>query len=69
MRIDPNEAGEIGDIALDLDRGIPGPHRARRDPALAHDTARSDERVRTDLACFAGIYPHAYAWLEDGVRK
>ncbi len=23
----------------------------------------------TDLACFVGIYPHAYAWLEDGVRK
>ena len=23
----------------------------------------------TDLACFVGIYPHAYAWLEERVRS
>jgi acetyltransferase-like isoleucine patch superfamily enzyme len=22
----------------------------------------------TDLACFIGIYPHAYAWLEETAR-
>ena len=46
--------------------------RARRIPertVWAGNPAVQVEDDITDLACFVGIYPHAYAWLEEHARQ
>src|SRR5438093_3622646 len=46
--VDADEAREIADVVLELDRGIARPHRTRRH-FVPHDAARADERVLADL--------------------
>src|SRR6185295_7618335 len=48
VRIDADEAREVADVVLELHRGVSRPHRARRH-RMAHDAARTHERVLADL--------------------
>src|ERR1700694_5807352 len=48
VRVDADKAREIADVILELHRGIPGPHRARRH-RMTHDAPRTDERILADL--------------------
>src|SRR5712692_164175 len=49
MWIDADEAPEVGDFVLELHGWIAGPHRARRDAALADDAPRADKCILADL--------------------
>ena len=61
---------EIGEDAL---IGAGSVVRARRIPPRSVWAGNPAVQVKddiTDLACFIGIYPHAYAWLEEpGLKK
>ena len=60
---------EIGEDAL---IGAGSVVRARKVPPRSVWAGNPAVQVKgdiTDLACFVGIYPHAYSWLEEGVRK
>lgn len=60
---------EIGEDAL---IGAGSVVRERRIPSRTVWAGHPAVEVKGDLAklsCFAGIYPHAYAWLEEPVRK
>jgi acetyltransferase-like isoleucine patch superfamily enzyme len=59
---------EIGEDAL---IGAGSVVRTRRIGPRTVWTGNPAVQVRddiTDLACFAGIYPHAYAWLEEPAK-
>ncbi|HEX9436081.1 MAG TPA: acyltransferase, partial [Candidatus Limnocylindria bacterium] len=60
---------EIGEDAL---IGAGSVVRERKVPARSVWAGNPAVRLKddiTDLACFVGIYPHAYAWLEEKARR